>query len=156
MRMLSFLLADGCGGILPPCIYHTSANVMHWLWCNAIIVVWNPPGDVSVWLQELFKYHIKYTSFNVCLNYIVGNFKETLWDSIQKYLPHTLKDKVLCKVDILSLLSVNTLRPRQNSTILQKAFSNAFSWMKMCKFRLKLHWSVFPRAQLTILQHWIR
>ena len=27
------------------------------------------------------------------------------------------------------------------------------SWMKMCRIRLKLHWGLFPRVQLTIFQH---
>ena len=38
--------------------------------------------------------------------------------------------------------------------IYQTAFSNAFSWMKMDEFRLRFHWSVFPRVSLTIFQHW--
>ena len=37
-----------------------------------------------------------------------------------------------------------------------QTFSNAFSWMKMYKFRLRFHWSLFPRFQLTIFQHWFR
>ena len=40
--------------------------------------------------------------------------------------------------------------------ISQTIYSNAFSWMKMFEFRLKFHWSLFPRAQLTIFQHWFR
>ena len=28
--------------------------------------------------------------------------------------------------------------------------------MKMFEFRLKFHWSLFPRVQLTIFQHWVR
>ena len=35
-------------------------------------------------------------------------------------------------------------------------FSNAFSWMKIYKFRLRFHWSLFPRVQWTIFQHWFR
>ena len=42
------------------------------------------------------------------------------------------------------------------ATIFQTTFSNAFSWMKMFKFRLKFQWSMFPRVQLTIFQHWFR
>ena len=42
------------------------------------------------------------------------------------------------------------------AAILQTIFSNSFSWMKMYESRLKLHWSLFPRAQLTIFQHWLR
>ena len=40
--------------------------------------------------------------------------------------------------------------------ISQTTFSNAFSWMKMFQFRLKFQWSLFPRVQLTIFQHWFR
>ena len=35
-------------------------------------------------------------------------------------------------------------------------FSNVFSSMKVFEFRLKFHWSLFPRVQLTIFQHWFR
>ena len=38
----------------------------------------------------------------------------------------------------------------------QTIFSNAFSWMKMLQLRLKFHWSLFPRDQLTIFHHWFR
>ena len=40
--------------------------------------------------------------------------------------------------------------------ISQTTFRGAFSWMKMCEFRLNFHWSLFPRVQLTIFQHWFR
>ena len=36
------------------------------------------------------------------------------------------------------------------AAIFQTTFSNAFSWMKMFEFRLRFHWSLFPRVQLTI------
>ena len=36
--------------------------------------------------------------------------------------------------------------------ISQTTFSNAFSWMKMFEYRLKFHWSLFLRVQLTISQ----
>ena len=32
-------------------------------------------------------------------------------------------------------------------------FSDAFSWMKMFEFRLRFHWSLFLRVQLTTSQH---
>ena len=31
---------------------------------------------------------------------------------------------------------------------------NAFSWMKVYKFQLRFHWSLFLRVKLTISQHW--
>ena len=40
--------------------------------------------------------------------------------------------------------------------ISQTTFWSAFSWMKMFEFRLKFHWSLFLRVQLTIFQHWFR
>ena len=42
------------------------------------------------------------------------------------------------------------------AVIFQTTFSNAFSWIKMFKFRLRFHWSLFPGIQLTIFQHWFR
>ena len=42
------------------------------------------------------------------------------------------------------------------AAIFQTTFSNAFSWVKMFKFRLRFHLSLFPRVQLTIFQHWFR
>ena len=38
----------------------------------------------------------------------------------------------------------------------QTIFSSAFSWMKMFEFRLKFHWSLCLRVQLTIFHHWFR
>ena len=46
----------------------------------------------------------------------------------------------------------------QNETdaISQTTFSSAISWMKMYWFLFKFYWSLFPRVQLTIFQHWFR
>ena len=40
--------------------------------------------------------------------------------------------------------------------ISQTTVSNALSWLKMCEFRLKFHWSLFLSVQATIFQHWFR
>ena len=40
--------------------------------------------------------------------------------------------------------------------ISQTTLSNAFSWMKIYEFRLRFHWCLFLRFQLTIFQHWFR
>ena len=42
------------------------------------------------------------------------------------------------------------------AAISQTTLSNPFSSMKMFEFRLKFHWSWFPRVQLTIFHHWFR
>ena len=46
----------------------------------------------------------------------------------------------------------NTLRPRQDGC----QFPFVFSWMKIYEFRLRFHWTLFLRVQLTIFQHWFR
>ena len=54
-------------------------------------------------------------------------------------------------------LSVLTHWGREKmADIFQTTFKNAFSWVKMLKFRLKCHWSLFLRFQLTTFQHWRR
>ena len=40
--------------------------------------------------------------------------------------------------------------------ISQTTFSRAFSSMKIVVFWLNFHWNMFPRVQLTIIQHWFR
>ena len=42
------------------------------------------------------------------------------------------------------------------AAISQTTFSNAFSWMKICRFRLRFHWSLFLWVQLIISQYWFR
>ena len=40
--------------------------------------------------------------------------------------------------------------------ISQMTFSNAFPWIKIHEFRVRFHWILFLRIELTILQHWFR
>ena len=47
-------------------------------------------------------------------------------------------------------LRVNSLRPRQNGAILQTTVLDAFVWTKIYQFRLRFHWSLFLRVQITI------
>ena len=56
----------------------------------------------------------------------------------------------------LSRLWFNTLRPRRRAAISQTTLSNAFSWMIIFEFRIRLHGNLFQRVQLTIFQHWFR
>ena len=42
------------------------------------------------------------------------------------------------------------------AAVSQTTLSNAFSFMKMSEFRLRFHWSLFLRVQLTIIQDWFR
>ena len=42
------------------------------------------------------------------------------------------------------------------AAVSQATFSNAFSWMQMCEFRLRFHWNLLLRFELKISQHWFR
>ena len=42
------------------------------------------------------------------------------------------------------------------SAISQTIYSNAFSWMKICEFRLIFQWNLVWLVELTIFQHWFR
>ena len=42
------------------------------------------------------------------------------------------------------------------AAISQMTFWNVFSWMKMYEFRLRFHWNLLLRFELTIYQHWLQ
>ena len=42
------------------------------------------------------------------------------------------------------------------AAIFQTTISTPFSWMKKFELRLKFHWNLFLRVQLTMFQHWFR
>ena len=48
---------------------------------------------------------------------------------------------------------VNTLRPRQDGRYFADNVLKCIFLSKMCEFRLRFHWSLFLRVQLTIFQH---
>ena len=68
---------------------------------------------------------------------------------------------ILCKLCDLRLwflewfLLIHWGRDKMEA-VSQTTLSNAFSWIKMLEFRSRFHWSLFLRAQLTIIQHWFR
>ena len=70
--------------------------------------------------------------------------------------PHQTITLMVKSPRLSALGTINSLRPRQDGRHFPDDISNAFSWMKMYKFRLIFPWSLFPRVQLTIYQHWFR
>ena len=50
----------------------------------------------------------------------------------------------------------NVIVAHVSTAVSQTIFSNAFSWMKKYEFRVKSHWNLLLRLQLTISQHWFR
>ena len=68
------------------------------------------------------------------------------WCSQEWLSNRTQQNNILCIFELSDKMAA----------IFHTTFSNAFSWMKMFKFRLRFHWSLFPRVQLTIFHHWFR
>ena len=67
-------------------------------------------------------------------------------DGICKYVSHSLS------LTSPSLFRQTPLRRNTASTAI--SCNNAFYRMNMSKFRLRFHWNLLPRAQLTIFHHW--
>ena len=88
-------------------------------------------------------------------NYLIHKIKEN-YPQYTKSIDQLIWNRFPTNSSTYRGHAINTLRPRQMDAISQTTFSNAFSWMKMFEFRLKFHWSLFPRVELTILQHWFR
>ena len=42
------------------------------------------------------------------------------------------------------------------AAVSQTRLSNSFSWMKIVEFRLKFHWNLFHRVQLTVFHHYYK
>ena len=103
--------------------------------------------QMMAWCRQAASHHLNQMSTNLCLWHFMtppGHNKLMInreWLKFYRLTPsHYL----------------NTLRSRQIDAISQTTLWNAFSWMKMFEFRLKCHWSLFPRVQLTIFQHWFK
>ena len=122
-------------------ILHTS---LHGLWQNIdtnfdsqknipYLTLTGVPWDV---FQEDFSENICYNSTVLYFINNTANSCNVTGETHMWHLTHWGRDK-------MAALSQTTL-------------SNAFSWMKMFEFRLKLHWSLSLRVQLTIFQHWLR
>ena len=62
---------------------------------------------------------------------------------------------VIISIGSEAIISTHWGRDKMTA-ILHTTFSNAFSWMKLFAFRLKFHWSLFPRVLWTRYQNWFR
>ena len=105
---------------------------------------------------QIWKSHGKYLTSRIQVVWrTLGKFQCTVPFHSTAMLP--LPSSKVRKSRRLSVRKINWLTHwgrDKMAAISQTTFSNAFSWMKMYEFRLKFHWSLFVRVQLTIYQHW--
>ena len=120
-----------------------------------------PRGKIidEIWIK-IDNFCIQGNSFwNICKISPMWHLPASLQEMFE-----TSINKMCLKITYLKLLqhwvamceTINTWRQRQNGTISQRTFSNAFSWIKIYKFHFRLHWRLFLRFRLTIFQHWFR
>ena len=112
---------------------------------------WGPV--VITWGQ----FHIKWLShqlFKLARKLISSNFIQISQGSMGKRTIIKFTDKIFWV--IVALRELTHWGRDQMDAISQTTFWIVFSWMKMFEFRLKFHWSLFLRVQLTIFQHWSR
>ena len=88
-------------------------------------------------LTNIFKCIFWYEILEICI--IIFNF-----------VPDDSNDNKSSFVQVMSW-HLTHWGGHEMDTILQTAFSNVFSSMKIFEFRLKIHWSLFLSVQLTIL-----
>ena len=138
-------------------------------WTNAGILLIRSLGtnfsEILIGIQTFLftKTHLKMSSAKWCpfclgLNVLTKSTSKLGHGSLiashrftcMKPLIHTLISSLAWQI------SVSTLRRRQIAAVFQTTFSNRFRWMKMYEFRLKFHWSLFLRVQLTIFHDWFR
>ena len=75
----------------------------------------------------------------------------TLWSQISQPFIVANGGSPALSTRLKLFTAILTDKGRENmAAVFQTTFSNAFSWTKIYKFRLRFHWSLFPRAQLTI------
>ena len=117
------------------------SQIITWLYCG-LTCHWEGDGMKRQWPRR--------RESNIDNTYAVGGTTNN--GEVQYQVAHWWRTM---RVSQLSLLLTHWGRDKMDA-ILQTISSNAFSWMKMFQLRLKFHWSLFPRVQLTIFQHWFR
>ena len=131
------------------------------LWCFlcAITVMCQAVCAHVPVIYESYKLRLKrlkliiFTKYFGCYLKGIASLKKThCWIAMPDLVIMLLFKNTPCSVE-------NELTYRGRDTmayVFQTTFSNVFSRVKMCQFRLRFPWRFFPRVQLTILQHWFR
>ena len=120
-------------------VFHCHNLVVEYAACN-----WENLGPSPVWMSYFLPHE----------NSIVSrtNLQQSKMGAVVRACCHFLSVvKRLHKFPMLTHWGLDNIE-----AVSQTTFSKAFSWMKMIEFRLRFHWSLFPRVKLTISQHWFR
>ena len=80
-----------------------------------------------------------------------GPFNYPWMNQLSKCMEMSACDVLFPKSSMLTYWGLNKM-----VNIGQTKFSNAFSWMKIIVSGFKFHWSLFPKFDFAICQHWLR
>ena len=105
--------------------------------------------------------HIKSIAIEIALRWMPQNFTDDrvilVWVMAWSHqAPDLILIVMWCLVVPIPATELTHWGRDKMDAISMDAFSNTFSWMKIYKFRLKFHWSLFPAVKSTIFQHWFR
>ena len=133
------------------CIYPYSSGLLHWHWDNhdcpsaseatqsrRQAIIWTNDGILLIWPLGT-----KFSEISIEIHTFSFN---------KMHLKMSVKWRPFC----LGLNELTHWGWDKMDAISQTTHLNTFSWMKMLEFRLKFHWSLFLRVQLTISQYWFR
>ena len=82
--------------------------------------------------------------------------RELRWTSANAWGTQQIKSEITLPVLSYGLGVLTHWSRDKMAAVWPTTFSNVFYWMKMKECRLKFHWSMLLRVQLTIFQHWFR
>ena len=133
---------DMCAWSAPSHYLNQCWNINNWTLRNKL--QWNLNQNLWIFIQEnpfetvvqkmaaVFS-RLQCVKFHFCFREVHFLFPQTvgyiLWVAVHTNLTYWGRDKM--------------------DAISQTTFSNEFCWMKMYEYRLRFHWSLFPRVQLT-------
>ena len=161
-------------------IYHACFGIsMYFIWynletvCNDIYLLTMPRTPhlyflfcLNSWFMTQYYFitnanylTIKFLSFNVwSIKHMLPLPVENLFVIVLLFRRYTIVNKYKMKVPVLLFAesALTHFGRDKMASISQTMFSNAFSWMKMCEFCLRLQWNLFPRVQSSIFHHLIR
>ena len=135
-KMVSLYWDRYCVG---DCLYHTdTSSIFYFYQCS----------------HDSFKFKTSLAGLAAAYLMLTANYNsQNLWSCFKKS-NYPLLASLFTTWHGIYLTKHELIETRKKCHHFPDEIFHAFPWMKMCEFRLKFHWILFLRVQLTILQHW--
>ena len=141
-------------------------------WRHMRVIAPQITGKFESWFNSLFgqrkntpQLHITDHTKGPVMRFAFSYHKVVMYSLRDEF--QTMKTSSADKADVESCIQTRSLQIQTYVTVLTHwgrekfpknflTFSNAFSWMKIYKFRFRFNWSLFLRVSLITFQHWFR